>query len=44
VVVSSSHSSRPSPPDGGRLLAVGDKTGVTLVEIDAANGHSTDRP
>jgi Holliday junction resolvase-like predicted endonuclease len=28
--------------DGERLLAVGDKTGVTLVEIDAANGHSTD--
>ena len=28
--------------DGGRLLAVGDKTGVTLVEIDAASGDSTD--
>jgi Holliday junction resolvase-like predicted endonuclease len=28
--------------DGGRLLAVGDKTGVTLVDIDAASGDSTD--
>jgi Holliday junction resolvase-like predicted endonuclease len=28
--------------DGGRLLAVGYKTGVTLVEIDAANGDSAD--
>lgn len=28
--------------DGGRLLAVGDKTGVTLVEIDAAGGDSAD--
>jgi hypothetical protein len=28
--------------DGGRLLAVGDKTGVTLVEIDAASGDSAD--
>jgi Holliday junction resolvase-like predicted endonuclease len=28
--------------DGVRLLAVGDKTGVTLVEIDAASGDSAD--
>jgi hypothetical protein len=28
--------------NGGRLLAVGDKTGVTLVEIDAASGDSAD--
>jgi Restriction endonuclease len=28
--------------DGGRLLTVGDKTGVTLAEIDAASGNSAD--
>jgi len=28
--------------DDGRVLAVGDKTGVTLAEIDAASGDSAD--